>query len=224
MDVVGRSGSGTYVSEGLAGRREPGSRGEARIELSRFGAFAAAKEVQLDFPQRGAHGFRYDFAYGQSDLHCFPFEMWRRMLMRHLRNPSGAFDYGPPAGSGRLREAICAHINRSRGVVCDPTQILVVSGSQQALDLVIRVLLEHGDEVAIEDPAYQGTREATGSRRQSHLRRDLLPNDLSRFAPGLSRPAAVPDRRVLGGKMALRPPHGEPGAGGACRAHQLRSL
>src|SRR6185312_16265793 len=82
--VVGRSGSGTYVSEGLAGRRDTATRGHACIELSRFGAFAATQGAQFNFPQRGLHGLNYDFAYGQSDLHSFPFEMWRRMLMRHV--------------------------------------------------------------------------------------------------------------------------------------------
>ena len=175
--VEGRSGSGTYVSAGLAGRRDTTARGHACIELSRFGAFATArghacielsrfgafaatKGAQFNFPQRGTHGLRYDFAYGQSDLDSFPFEMWRRMLMRHVGNPSKALGYGPPAGSRRLREAVCAHVSRSRGVVCDSSQVLIVGGSQQALDLVIRVLLERGDEVAIEEPAYQGTREA----------------------------------------------------------------
>src|SRR6185437_15350896 len=158
--VEGRSGSGTYVSAGLAGRRDTTAREHACIELSRFGAFATTQGAQFNFPQRGTHGLRYDFAYGQSDLDSFPFEMWRRMLMRHVGNPSKALDYGPPAGSRRLREAVCAHVSRSRGVVCDSSQVLIVGGSQQALDLVTRVLLERGDEVAIEEPAYQGTREA----------------------------------------------------------------
>jgi GntR family transcriptional regulator/MocR family aminotransferase len=43
--------------------------------------------------------------------------------------------------------------------VCEPSQIIIVNGSQQALDLVVRVLIERGTHVAIEDPAYQGTRE-----------------------------------------------------------------
>ena len=157
--VIGRSGSGTYVSDGLAGRRETAARQQACIELSRFGAFAAAKGGSFNFPQRGGRGYRYDFAYGHSDVGCFPFEMWRRMLLRHVKAPRSALDYGPPAGSNRLREAICAHLRRSRSVVCDSSQILIVNGSQQALDLMARVLLERGDPVAIEDPAYQGTRE-----------------------------------------------------------------
>jgi GntR family transcriptional regulator/MocR family aminotransferase len=58
-----------------------------------------------------------------------------------------------------LREAICTHLRRSRAVVCDPTEVIVVNGSQQALDLVVRVLVDRGDRVAIEDPHYNGIRE-----------------------------------------------------------------
>jgi GntR family transcriptional regulator/MocR family aminotransferase len=43
-------------------------------------------------------------------------------------------------------------------VACDPSEVIVVNGSQQALDLIVRVLLERGDPVAIENPAYHGTR------------------------------------------------------------------
>ncbi len=157
--VVGRNGSGTYVSGGLAGRHEASTR-QACLELSRFGTFAAAKDGCLNFPQRGLHGVRYDFAYGQSDVRSFPFKMWRRLLLRHVNASPPALDYGPAGGSGRLREVICAYLKRSRNVVCDPSQILIVNGAQQALDLVVRVLVEREDHVVIEEPAYQGTREA----------------------------------------------------------------
>jgi GntR family transcriptional regulator/MocR family aminotransferase len=103
---------------------------------------------------------RYDFAFGQSDVELFPFEMWRRILLRQARKaPIRDLDYGPAAGSLALREAIAVHLRRSRAVVCDASQVIVVSGSQQALDLIARVLIERGDLVAIENPSYQGTRE-----------------------------------------------------------------
>lgn len=157
--VCGRSGSGTYVSEGLAGRREGAPRRRACVELSRFGASAAAKGADLDYPERGGHGLRYDFAYGQSNVQCFPFAIWQRILRRHAGSSAQTLDYGPIGGSDRLREAICAHLKRSRGVLCDPSRILIVNGSQQALDLIVRMLLERGDHVAIEEPGYQGIRE-----------------------------------------------------------------
>jgi GntR family transcriptional regulator/MocR family aminotransferase len=103
-------------------------------------------------------------------VECFPFDAWRRILFRCAReSPVRELDYGPPAGSDALREAICSHLRRSRAVVCEPSQVIVTSGSQQALDLIVRMLIERGDRVAIEDPSYQGTREilrAAGVRLQ----------------------------------------------------------
>ena len=158
--AVGRGGSGTYVPEGL-GRTVPMSEmRSARLKLSRYGAAAADAVEAVDSPRRRASSLRYDFAYGRSAIESFPLEMWRRTLLRHARQaPVREFEYGPAAGSLVLREAICAHLRRSRAVVCDPSEIIVVNGSQQALDLVTRVLVERGDRVAIEDPQYNGTRE-----------------------------------------------------------------
>jgi GntR family transcriptional regulator/MocR family aminotransferase len=158
--IEGRSGSGTYVSPGMTSRRESVAAPPAKLTLSRFGNDAAAAAPQAQPPGQRASPLRYDFSYGRSAVGEFPFEQWRRILMRKSRQSSArAFDYGPSAGSLALREAIAAHLRRSRAVVCDASQIIVVNGSQQALDLTARVLLEPGDRVAIEDPSYQGARE-----------------------------------------------------------------
>ena len=165
--VVGRGGSGTYVADVLAAGRTGTRTSRVKVRLSRYGraAGAAAKANFLGKPSPRA---RYDFAYGRSDVEVFPFEMWRRMLLRHARRTSvRALDYGPTGGSVARREAISVHLRRTRAVLCDPSQVIVVSGSQQALDLVARVLIERGDRIAVEDPCYQGTREvlrASGAR------------------------------------------------------------
>jgi GntR family transcriptional regulator/MocR family aminotransferase len=172
--AVGRAGSGTYVSNDVSLRQPAHSPGgsadsaKTRPRLSRFGSAAAAAWARVIFPKRRAPSLRYDFAYGRSDLATFPFEMWRRILLRCARQaPVSELDYGPAGGNLALREAICAHVRRSRAVVCDPSQVVVVNGSQQSLDLIARVLIEPSDRVVIEDPVYQGTREvlrAAGAR------------------------------------------------------------
>ncbi|MGB7680855.1 MAG: PLP-dependent aminotransferase family protein [Candidatus Acidiferrales bacterium] len=159
--VAGRGGSGTYVSEGLGGSRPRRLQNSAGLQLSRYGSAAAAIAATVDFPGRRSIPLRYDFAYGgRGDVETFPFEMWRRILLRHARKaPVRELDYGAAAGSLALREAISVHVRRSRAVLCDSSQVIVVNGSQQALDLVARVLIERGDPVAIEDPQYQGATE-----------------------------------------------------------------
>ena len=166
--AVGRGGSGTYVAADVGAGRPARSDESIDVRLSRFGVAAAKAWSRVNVPERRTSSFLYDFAYGRSDLETFPFEMWRRILLRCARKaPVAELDYGPALGAVALREAICAHLRRARGVICDPSQVVVVNGSQQALDLIARVLIERGDPVAIEDPSYQGTREvlrAAGAR------------------------------------------------------------
>ncbi len=166
--IEGRHGSGTYVSPSLSRNTTGSFKKSPSLSLSRFGTAVAGAASKLDFPNRPPSRLRYDFAFGRSDMSIFPFDAWRRILMRHASKTSiREVDYGPPAGLPALREAICLHLRRSRAVVCDSSEVIVVSGAQQALDLVVRLLIERGASVAIEDPQYQGTREvlrAAGAR------------------------------------------------------------
>ena len=166
--VEGRSGSGTYVSGVVPTEAPKVSAMQAKLRLSRFGAAAMDALPHTDFPQRQKISVRYDFAYRNSGVDVFPFEQWRRILMRRSRKARlRELEYGLPAGSLALREAIAVHLRRSRAVVCDASQIVIVNGSQQALDLCARILMERGDRVVIEEPHYQGAREvfwAAGAR------------------------------------------------------------
>lgn len=180
--VIGRAGSGTYVSHGLSRIRSTSSARANPLQLSRFGSSAA--EAGSRFSVRGQRSLPFDFAYG-SEIASFPFSVWNRLLLRCARRaPPSELDYGAAGGNEALRAAICVHLRRSRAVQCDPSRIIVVNGSQQALDLITRVLIERGDVVAIEDPAYQGSSEvlrAAGAR--------LLPVAVDRY--GLD-PARLP--------------------------------
>jgi GntR family transcriptional regulator/MocR family aminotransferase len=151
--VVGRVGAGTYVPAGLTAAPAGAGPLPVRPRLSRFGAFAADVRAAVEFPAPRPATPRFDFSYGRSDVDCFPFEHWWRLLHRCARRTAvRGLDYGDAAGIDALREAIAAHLRRSRSVACDASQVVVVNGSQQALDLVARVLIERGDRVVIEDP------------------------------------------------------------------------
>ena len=137
--VIGRSGSGTYVHSGVS-MRSTASAESAAFRLSRFGSLASAASVRVSFPERHKRSLPYDFAYGRSDSETFPFEMWRRILLRCARKATvSEFDYGPAMGNPALRDAISTHLRRSRAVVSDPSQVIIVNGSQQALDLIAKL-------------------------------------------------------------------------------------
>jgi GntR family transcriptional regulator/MocR family aminotransferase len=68
--------------------------------------------------------------------------------------------YAPSNGYLPLRQMVAEYLRRTRAVRCDPDQVLIVNGSQQALDLLARVCLDPGDAVLLEDPGYLGARRA----------------------------------------------------------------
>lgn len=185
--AISRQGARTVVAKGLF--QKPAAKAKsprpAEIRLSRFGEAASKVKVEAPSAHKGKQ-LRYDFVYGRSAVEVFPFETWRRILLKCARKASlRALDYGSAPGNEALREAIAGHLRKSRGVVCDPSQVIIVSGSQQALDLAARVLIEPGDLVAIEDPHYLGAREtfrAAGANlwnvpiERDGIRTELLPD------------------------------------------------
>ncbi len=88
----------------------------------------------------------------------FPVELWARVASRRMRRlPASVLAGGEPAGFLPLRQALAEYLGASRGVRCEPAQIAIVSGVQQAVDLLARLLVRPGDSVWIEDPGYSGT-------------------------------------------------------------------
>ena len=101
------------------------------------------------------------FAAGLPALEAFPFDTWSRLVTRRLRRSGRSLlGYGDPAGYGPLREAVAAYLGTARGVTCDARQVIILTSSQQALDLTARLLVDPGDEVWMEEPGYLGGRAA----------------------------------------------------------------
>jgi GntR family transcriptional regulator/MocR family aminotransferase len=154
--IEGRVGSGTYVSKGLGELTRGGG------ETGKSGAVPGPGlgKGQSGALKGGGSGLRpIDFRPGTPDWDAFPQGLWLKLLGRAMRSkPSELRRYGEPAGHFPLREAIARHLAVSRGVVAGPDQIVIVNGSQQALDLIARVFLTPGDGVALEDPGYPDAR------------------------------------------------------------------
>ena len=98
------------------------------------------------------------FAAGSPELRAFPVQLWRQLQARRLNSEQGhrLLGYGDPQGREELREAIAGYLRQSRGLRCDAEQVLVLTSSQQALQLLAGLLLDEGDRVWLEEPGYRG--------------------------------------------------------------------
>ena len=94
-------------------------------------------------------------------LDHFPIGVWSKLVARHARRPpKGIMAYGQAMGYLPFREAIAEYLGAVRGVRCEPSQILVTTGSQQALQISAQVLLDPKDRLWMEEPGYPGARQA----------------------------------------------------------------
>ena len=149
-----RVGSGTFVSPSLPGQLTHGRRSRSTTGGSRCLSRRSSLLPRCEMvPWRHSGG---PFGVHQPALDQFPFAAWSKLLAEHGRRPClGAIHENDPMGLDRLRHAICSYLRTARAVECDPSQIMIVSGSQQALEITARVLLDPGDPVWIEEPGYQ---------------------------------------------------------------------
>jgi len=190
-EATGHAGRGTFLAGPRPTAAPPGDRDPW------YGAFSRAVEgpsvgsLLAVYSVATAHeGISLAGSYPAGDL--MPVEPFRRAVETVLRERAvEVLSYGPTAGYGPLRETIAAGMRR-RGSVCDAATVLVTNGSQQALELALRTLLDPGDAVAVEDPTYTGAisvLSALGARLvgvpmdEEGLRPDLLAQALERHRP-----------------------------------------
>jgi len=174
-----RHGSGTYVAPDLPDRAfraesfpnngaRPGSSMPPR--LSDFAERLIAEGIPTTIDEETQRASQFEFRYGTPSFDEFPLDAWRTLTKRVLDYPpKELLGYGQTEGLPQLREALARYLQRSRGVRCDASQVLIVNGSQQALDVAARVLVNPGDVVAFEDPGYRGAR-AVFQAVGAHLR------------------------------------------------------
>jgi len=171
--LEGSIGSGTYVSKVLpdelfhvkaAGDRQLEVQRRPRRRMSSY-----AKRVRLfqGLEPRPARAFRSNVPA----LDLFPTSLWAQIAARRWRQVSTKLLMGcDPMGYRPLREAVADYVITSRGVRCAAEQIAIVSGVQEALDLVARLFLDPGNRVCMENPGYIGAAmvfEAVGAKISS---------------------------------------------------------
>ncbi|MDB5374349.1 MAG: PLP-dependent aminotransferase family protein, partial [Belnapia sp.] len=149
--IEGRVGAGSYVSRDMP---EP-------LELPP----AAAPPPPPVVPHAGQYGTA-PFNTGRCSLDDRTLQIWRSLTMRHLHKLDPALlGYADPRGALPLRQAISRYLRAARAVRCEPEQVVVTAGAQQAIDLMLRVLVEPGTPVWLEDPCYPAVRAALAAAR-----------------------------------------------------------
>lgn len=151
--LVGRVGAGTYVCANPPGQALHRPAAESSIRTRSVWQGLTAGAAAGPPPP-------FNFGVGIPDATRFPMTEWRGQVTRQLREttPETA-NYGDPAGMASLRTEIARHVGLSRSVLITADDVVVTGGTQQALDLVGRLLIEPGDVVAVEEPGYPPARD-----------------------------------------------------------------
>ena len=162
-------GSGTFVATSIPGGIRRPAREASRSPKPVRERRVVSRDIDFLLPNRAEPWLRGWGAFRVSEpaVGNFPHGIWSRLVGRHGRaagSDAGSLNYGDPMGHRPLREAVAAYLRTARAVRCEADQVMVVSGSQQALSLTARVLVDPGNPVWVEEPGYGGARNVLGLR------------------------------------------------------------
>jgi GntR family transcriptional regulator/MocR family aminotransferase len=157
--VVRRQGAGSFVAERLPERdarpltpkRLPAPK---RVDKER----RLSQRAQTLQSYRGHYRPEAAIPFTPSlpPLDLFPRKVWNRLSSREAAKAGNSYwEYGASNGLPALREAIAAHASAMRATRCSPDQVIVVTSTQQAVELAGKVLADHGDRAWVESPGYQ---------------------------------------------------------------------
>jgi GntR family transcriptional regulator/MocR family aminotransferase len=158
-----REGAGTFVCSTLPDQLISSGRPHTRSSEVRSGSRPVAQNTSRIPPFEMVPWFSSlgAFSVGQLAYDQFPFRLWSNLVVRLSRNQlAGDLQYGAPLGCEKLRGAVRTYLATARAVRCNLEQVMIVSGSQQALEISTRVLLDAGSSAWVEEPGYWLTRHA----------------------------------------------------------------
>lgn len=163
--IEGKVGAGSYVAadlpEDILELRHHSINAQTPQRWQRNGILSQRGQAISTAPVRTSPSLPIPFQPGLPAVDEFPFKVWERLVAHHWRyTPPTSFGYGSALGYTPLREAIAAHLRAARGVRCQAEQIIIVAGTQQAINLAAQILLDPGDQAWMEDPGYVDARAA----------------------------------------------------------------
>src|ERR1700724_3820771 len=157
-----RVGAGTVVSSSLPEQLTSGWHTGTRTPPIRHGPRLIAARASLLPPKETLPWIIHwgPYRVGQVAFDQFPHRIWASLVARRCRSMNAhSAHYGVLMGNEILRHAIANYLKTARSVRCAPEHVLIVNGSQQALEITARVLLDPGARVWIEDPCYRLARD-----------------------------------------------------------------
>jgi GntR family transcriptional regulator/MocR family aminotransferase len=151
-----RVGAGTFIATSLSTQQAARSLGAVAATIDNTSRKMSSRAAAMPRYERPVWaGSLGPFQVGQPDLYSFPMDIWSKLIARYSRRVQvKGLQYGDPMGLPELRETIAVYLRTARGVRCETDQIMIVSGSQQGLDLTTRVIVDPGAAVWIEEPGY----------------------------------------------------------------------
>lgn len=161
--LVSRVGAGAYVSDALNSHR-PSSAKSADATLGGMTSPTRLARLTRDASEqylaRLVHPVQpRAFVTGTPAYDAFPVALWSRITARHWREARGVMlGYPEPNGLMALRKAVSAHLRANRGVMCEPEEVFIVNGAQEAFNRIGNILLDPGDAVWFENPGAIGAR------------------------------------------------------------------
>lgn len=164
--TVTRAGVGAFVGAELPDDTlAPGDAGAVpdilpvEMPLSQYGRRLTAWSAgPVGLPPHAHPADIIDMRFGDAIADTRALEEWWRTLAHSGKRLAG-MDAEPPAwGLQELRAVVAEHLRRDRGVDAEAESVVIVTGAQQALDLIGRVLVDEGTVVGLEEPHYEGAR------------------------------------------------------------------
>lgn len=157
--IVRRRGAGSFVAASLPERdtrplaAKRTTQTAAAVSERRLSRRATALQ---SYPGHYQAASAIPFTPSLPPIDLFPRAVWNRLLQREAAQAGSAYwAYGASNGLSALREAIAAHASAMRATRCSPEQVIVVTSTQQAVELAGKVLADPGDRAWVETPGYQ---------------------------------------------------------------------
>jgi len=144
--IVNKRGSGAYVNFQIP---------DITIYTTKFNKVDNLQLKEKSLPITKYDFYKSPFNPGIPDLSVFPFNSWSRAASNQIRTLTiDKFNYADPQGLFELREQISAYVRQIRGVKTSPENIIIVSGTVQAVNIIAKTIAKNNDNIWVEDPCY----------------------------------------------------------------------